>query len=72
MAKISKEEIALLKEMIADPSVPNDEKVLYNGILVSKKLFNKDKNVSCSACGVYSFKDQDTYFLKKWTTCLDC
>ena len=33
MAKISKEEIALLKEMIADPSVPNDEKDLYRETL---------------------------------------
>ena len=49
-----------------------DEKVLYNGILVSKKLFNIDKNVSCSVCGVYSFKDQDTFFLRKWSTCFDC
>ncbi len=59
-----------LKEFYANKS--EDEKVLYNGILVSKKLFNKDKNVSCSACGVYSFNDQDTFFLKKWTTCFDC
>tara|TARA_R100000388_G_C7184538_1_gene130378 strand:- start:197 stop:577 length:381 start_codon:yes stop_codon:yes gene_type:complete len=50
----------------------DDEKVLYNGILVSKKLFNKDKNVSCSACGVYSFENRDTYYLKKWTTCFNC
>ena len=59
-----------LKEFYANKS--EDEKVLYNGILVSKKLFNKDKNVSCSACGVYSFNDQDTFFLKKWTTCFNC
>ena len=50
----------------------DDEKVLYNGILVSKKLFNKDKNVSCSVCGKYSFENQDTFYLKKWTTCFDC
>lgn len=59
-----------LKEFYSNSD--DDEKVLYNGILVSKKLFSKDKNVSCSVCGVYSFNDQDTFFLRKWTTCFDC
>jgi len=49
-----------------------DEKVLYNGILVSKKLFSKDKNISCSACGKYSFENIDTFYLNKWDTCFDC
>ena len=59
-----------LKEFYSNSD--DDEKVLYNGILVSKKLFSKDKNVSCSVCGVDSFNDQDTFFLRKWTTCFDC
>jgi len=49
-----------------------DEKVLYNGILVSKKLFNKDKNTSCAVCNKYAFEDKDTFYLKKWTTCYNC
>ena len=59
-----------LKEFYSNSD--DDEKVLYNGILVSKKLFSKDNNVSCSVCGVDSFNDQDTFFLRKWTTCFDC
>ena len=73
-SKWNKEKEKLYREQLKDFYADDleDEKVLYNGILVSKKLFNKDKNVSCAVCSKYAFEGKDTFYLKKWTTCYDC
>ena len=36
-----------------------NEKIEIDGVLISKKLFNKDSNRNCPVCGAYSFELRD-------------
>jgi len=48
------------------------EKVDLGGILIPKKLINKNTQNICSVCSEYSFsKDDDVYF-NKFNTCQKC
>ena len=48
------------------------EKVLVNGILVSKKLLNRESARSCPVCGKYTFKVGDDVAMVKYDCCQDC
>ena len=48
------------------------EKVDLGGILIPKKLINKNNNKNCSVCDQYSFNKQDDVYLVKFTVCRIC
>jgi hypothetical protein len=49
-----------------------DEKVQLNGILVPKKLLNKESNRTCEVCSVYSFDVRDDVYMNKYECCYRC
>ncbi len=49
-----------------------NDKVNVNGILVPKKLLNKESNRSCPVCGVYSFSPKDDVYMNKYHCCFKC
>jgi len=49
-----------------------NEKVDVNGILVPKKLLNKESNRTCPVCGTYSFDVRDDVYMNKYDCCRDC
>jgi len=48
------------------------EKIEVNGILISKKLFNKESKRKCPVCGIYSFDSRDDVYMNKFQCCLKC
>lgn len=48
------------------------EKEDLGGILIPKKLFNKNNNKCCSVCNEYSFDKKDDVYLSKFITCFKC
>ena len=48
------------------------EKMEVQGVLISKKLLNKDSNRVCSVCDVYSFDRRDDVFMSKFDCCNKC
>jgi hypothetical protein len=48
------------------------EKVEVQGVLISKKLLNKDSNRSCPVCSTYSFDTRDNVYMTKYTCCRTC
>jgi len=48
------------------------EKVDINGILIPKKLLNKESNRTCPTCGVYSFDLRDDLYMNKFDCCREC
>ena len=49
-----------------------NEKVDINGILIPKKLLNKESNRTCPVCGTYSFDVRDDVYMNKYDCCRDC
>tara|TARA_R110001592_G_scaffold331216_1_gene613944 strand:- start:339 stop:728 length:390 start_codon:yes stop_codon:yes gene_type:complete len=49
-----------------------DEKVQLNGILIPKKLLNKESNRTCSTCSAYSFEIYDDLYMNKFDCCRKC
>ena len=49
-----------------------DLKVEVNGVLVPKKLLNKESNRTCGVCSVYSFDVQDDVYTNKYDCCSKC
>ena len=49
-----------------------DEKVEVNGILMPKKLLNKESNRTCPVCDTYSFDVRDDVYMNKYDCCRDC
>jgi len=49
-----------------------NEKVEVNGILVPKKLLNKESNRTCPVCGTYSFSVKDDVYMNKYKCCWTC
>jgi hypothetical protein len=47
------------------------EKEDLGGILIPKKLINKN-NKSCCVCDQYSFNKQDDVYLNKYSVCIKC
>jgi ribosomal protein L4 len=48
------------------------EKMEVQGVLISKKLLNRDSNRVCSVCDVYSFDRRDDVFMSKYDCCNRC
>ena len=48
------------------------EKIEIDGILISKKLFNKDNNRNCPVCQTYSFELRDDVYMAKFDCCFKC
>jgi hypothetical protein len=48
------------------------EKIDLGGILIPKKLINKNEQKNCSACGQYSFDKNDDVYLNKFAACYKC
>lgn len=48
------------------------EKVEVDGILMPKKLFNKESNRTCPSCNTYSFKMRDDLYMAKFKCCYKC
>jgi hypothetical protein len=68
------EYIASLKESLKKESRNEEtrEKEDLGGILIPKKLINKNNNKNCSICKEYSFDKKDDVYLNKFTTCWKC
>ncbi len=49
-----------------------NEKIEVDGILVSKKLINKDNNRICPTCHSYSFELRDDVYMAKFDCCFKC
>ena len=49
-----------------------DEKVEVNGILVPRKLLNKESNRTCPVCNTYSFNVRDDVYMNKFDCCWNC
>ena len=49
-----------------------DEKVEVNGILIPKKLLNRESNRTCWTCGTYSFDIRDDVYMSKFECCYKC
>jgi hypothetical protein len=49
-----------------------DEKVDINGILVPRKLLNKESNRTCPVCDTYSFDVRDDVYMSKYDCCRAC
>ncbi len=49
-----------------------DEKVEVNGILMPKKLLNKESNRTCPVCDTYSFDVRDDIYMNKYECCRIC
>ena len=59
----------LKKEYAAESNV---EKIDLDGVLIPKKLINRNNNKNCSVCNEYSFNKQDDVYLAKYTVCRIC
>jgi len=54
-------------------SEEQDEKVEIDGILVSRKLLNRETaKRTCPVCTEYSFKIRDDVFMNKFDCCYKC
>ena len=49
-----------------------DEKVQVNGVLIPKKLLNKESNRTCPVCNTYSFDVKDDVYMNKYECCYKC
>tara|TARA_R110000824_G_scaffold122683_1_gene279998 strand:+ start:429 stop:821 length:393 start_codon:yes stop_codon:yes gene_type:complete len=49
-----------------------DEKVDINGILIPKKLLNRESNRTCPVCDTYSFDVRDDVYMNKYDCCRAC
>ena len=49
-----------------------DEKVDVNGILMPRKLLNKESHRTCPTCGTYSFNIHDDVYMSKYECCHKC
>ena len=69
-----KDYLLQLKEMSRKEisSDKQEETIELNGVLLSKKLFNKENDKICIICKKYSFKKNDDVYLSKYNTCFKC
>ena len=63
LKKLSEKEMELYEK---------DEKVQLNGILVPKKLLNRESNRTCPVCDTYSFDVRDDVYMNKYDCCRQC
>lgn len=48
------------------------EKVDFDGVLIPKKLINKNNNRHCPYCSTYSFDKKDDVYFAKFGSCIKC
>ena len=48
------------------------EKIELDGVLLPKKLINKNTNRVCSYCNAYSFNKKDDLYMNKFKACYRC
>jgi hypothetical protein len=65
------EQLRLLNQKL-DKISEKLEKVEVQGVLMSKKLLNKDSNRSCPVCATYSFDTRDNVYMTKYSCCRIC
>ena len=65
------EQLKLLNQKL-DKISEKLEKVEVEGVLLPKKLLNKDSNRSCPVCQTYSFDTRDNVYMTKYTCCRKC
>ena len=65
------EQLKLLNQKL-DKISEKIEKVEVQGVLISKKLLNKDSNRVCHICTVYSFDARDDVYMNKYECCFKC
>jgi hypothetical protein len=65
------EQLKLLNQKL-DKISEKLEKVEVEGVLLPKKLLNKDSNRSCPVCHTYSFDTRDNVYMTKYTCCRNC
>ena len=65
------EQLKLLNQKL-DKISEKLEKVEVQGVLMSKKLLNKDSNRSCPVCHTYSFDTRDNVYMTKYSCCRVC
>ena len=65
------EQLKLLNQKL-DKISEKLEKVEVQGVLMSKKLLNKDSNRSCPVCHTYSFDTRDNVYMTKYSCCRLC
>jgi len=65
------EQLKLLNQKL-DKISEKLEKVEVEGVLMSKKLLNKDSNRSCPVCHTYSFDTRDNVYMTKYSCCRKC
>ena len=53
-------------------SESNSEKIDLQGVLISKKLINKNNNRYCQCCDTYSFDREDDIYFTKYDCCGKC
>ena len=53
-------------------SLSFDEKEELGGVLVSKKLINKESRKTCSVCKGYSFENRDNIYFRRYSCCYKC
>ena len=67
-----KEYLAQLKDLYSDDNQEEDELEEVNGVLIEKKLLNRESNRSCPICSKYSFKSVDDVYMTKFNCCKRC
>jgi len=69
-----KEYILDSKEAIKNEykNIDSQEKIEVDGILIPKKLINKNNNKECNLCKNYSFSKKDDLYLNKFNVCYRC
>lgn len=60
---------AQVKEALSEKT---QEKVEFSGILIAKKLLNKNTDRHCQFCKCYSFDRNDDLYFTKFRTCYKC
>ena len=65
------EQLKLLNQKL-DKISEKLEKVEVQGVLLPKKLLNKDSNRSCPVCHTYSFDTRDNVYMTKYSCCRMC
>ena len=68
--KKEKEYLKQIKKVYKDQKPK--EKVEVNGILMPKKLFNRESKRTCPVCEVYTRQIKDDMYLTKFKCCFKC
>ena len=53
-------------------NLKTQEKVEVDGVLIPKKLINRNNTKVCSRCSKYSFRTKDELYLNKFNVCYKC